>query len=307
MSRGFNRRRWLAAAGALAAGTAWPAAPRPGNKWLLPAFSFNGARLMRRVDAGGSPLPQDVGDWLPLIFPVAVAATPLDVYVADAGSGQLLRYDRGFDAVAVMPNVRVTPTARIRAGADGSVYVLDDAMPGIRRFTRGGAALPALLPQRVGGRYLDFVVDRVSGRTYAVDSAYLSIDEIQPLGNIAIEFQRVDDPGPLASDGRSLYVAGGRCACVTRFINGRAVQRLGAGKLRMARALVHEGGELWAIDRAERGVALVHEEGVDFMSPASLGLLQAEGLAGAQGQLWVADPAARRVAAFNINPRRSRR
>ena len=303
-----SRRRWLAAAGALLAGAGCAeAAPRrDDNRWLIPGFGFNGARLATRMDAAGNVMPQDLGAFMPLVFPVAVAPAQLDVYVADAGSGQLLRYDRALDAIAVMPGVRVTPTTRIRTGTDGSVYVLDNGMAAIRRYTRGGRPLPALLPQRAASRYLDFVIDPLTGRAYAVDSAYLSIDEIQPLGNIAIELQRMDDPGPIASDGRSLYVAGSRCGCVTRFIDGRAVQRYGAGKLRQPRALVHEGGLLWALDRAERGIALVHEEGVDFLSPASLGLLQPEDLAGAQGQLWVADSAGRRVSAFHINRRRSR-
>jgi hypothetical protein len=74
----------------------------------------------------------------------------------------------------------------------------------------------------------------------------------------------------------------------------------------VAHALVYESGLLWALDRTRRGVALVHEEGVEFLSPASLGLLQPEALAGTPGQLWVADSAGRRVAAFHINPRRSR-
>lgn len=298
-----SRRRWLLAAGALLAGLGSgcsAAAPRRKNAWLAPGFSFNGARLITRMDGGGNALPQDIGAWLPLIFPVAVAPSQLDIYVADAGSGQLLRYDRMLDAVAIMPAVRVTHTTRIRAGVDGSVYVLENGIGEIRRYTRGGRPLPSLLPQRATSRYVDFAVDQISGISYAVDSAYSSIDEIQPLGKIAIELQRVDEPGPIASDGRSLYIAGSRCGCVTQFIGGRAARRFGAGKLRQPRALVHAGDRLWALDSAERGVLLVHEEGVELMSPASLGLLQPEGIAGAQGQLWVADAAGRRIVAFHI-------
>lgn len=300
-----TRRQWLAAAGALTAGFA-VAAPRRRSEWLTPAFGFNGARLIRRMDAGGNPVPQDIGPWLPLTFPVAVAATPLDVYVVDAGSGQLLRYDRTLDAVAVMPGLRVTPTTRIQGGADGSIYVLEGGIGAIRRYTRGGQQLPSLLPQRAGIPYADFALDQLTGKAYAVDSAYSTIDEIQPLGNIAIEFQKVDEPGPIASDGQSLYIAGSRCGCVSQYLNGRLVRRFGAGKLRQPRALVHAGGLLWALDAAERGVLMVHEEGVEVLAPASLGLLQPEGIGGAAGQLWVADAAGRRVASFRVNARRSR-
>lgn len=304
-----SRREWLRAAAALAAGLAdglAAAAPKPRNEWLAPGFGFNGARLIRRMDAGGNAMLHDIGPWMPLTFPVAVAPTQLDVYVADAGSGQLLRYDRALDAIAVMPGLRVTPTTRIRAGSDGSVYVLESGIGEIRRYTRGGRPLPALLPQRTASMYVDFTVDQLTGKAYAVDSAYSSIDEIQPLGNIAIEFQRVDESGPVASDGRSLYVAGSRCGCVTRYMNGRIVQRYGAGKLRQPRALAHAGGLLWALDAAERGVLMVHDEGVEVLAPNSLGLLQPEGIGAAPGQLWVADAAGRRVASFNVNARRSR-
>lgn len=303
------RREWFRALAALSiglAGGAFAAPAKRRNEWLAPGFGFNGARLIRRMDAGGNAMPQDIGPWMPLTFPVAVAPTQLDVYVADAGSGQLLRYDRALDAIAVMPGLRVTPTTRIRAGVDGSVYVLESGIGAIRRYTRGGQQLPSMLPQRAGIPYVDFAIDQLTGKAYAVDSAYSTIDEIQPLGKIAIEFQKVDEPGPIASDGRSLYIAGSRCGCVSQYLNGRLVRRFGAGKLRLPRALVHAGGLLWALDAAQPGVLMVHEEGVEVQPAASLGLLQPEGIAGAAGQLWIADAAGRRVASFQVDARRSR-
>lgn len=304
-----SRRRWLAAIGALAVGSGCSAnaAPRRQNDhWLIAGLGFNGARRILHMDAGGNVRPQDIGAWLPLISPVAVAPTLLDVYVADVGHARLLRYDRMLDAMAVMPGVRATPLTRIHGGADGSVYILNPGIAEILRYTRGGQPLPPLRPQRATSHYSDFVVDQLSGKAYAVDSAHLSIDEIQPLGDIALELQTLPQPGPIAGDGRNLFVASSQCGCVTEFANGRVVRTYGAGKLRQPRALVHEGGRLWAIDGGAPGVSMVHAEGVEVISPASLGLLQADGLGATQGQLWIADAAGRRVGAFHINSRRSR-
>lgn len=304
-----SRRRWLAAASAMLvdSGCSATAAPRrQSDHWLIAGVGFSGARRIKHMDAGGNVQPQDIGEWVPLIAPVALAPTQLDIYVADAGHARLLRYDRTLDALAVMPGVQVTPLTRLRGGGDGSVYVLNPGVAEIRRYTRGGQPLPALRPQRATSHYSDFVVDPLSGKAYVVDSAHLSIDEIRPLGNIALEFQALPQPGPIASDGRHLFVAGSRCGCVTEFGNGRALRTYGAGQLRQPRALEHQGGRLWAIDSGMPGVCLVHAEGVEVISPMSLGLLQADALGGTQGQLWIADAAGRRVGAFHINPRRSR-
>ncbi len=292
---------------ALCAGCAGAAPRRPAAALPLePLFSIAGARLIARIDAAGGAMPGAIGAHVPLVFPVAVASSFNDIYIADAGVSRLYRYDRAYDAMAVMPAGRIDHTTRLQTGPDGSLYVLDAFASEIRRYTRGGQQLPTLRSRQATSRYSGFVVDSLTGKAYAVDSAHLAIDEIQPLGNLAIEFQRLDEAGPVATDGRGLFVGSARCGCVVEWIQGRQGRRFGAGKLRQPLALAVDGPNLYAIDGYDRSIALVHEDGVETMTAASLGLQMPESLVAAAGMILVADGAGRRVAAFRprARPRR---
>lgn len=271
---------------------------------LEPLFSISGARLIQRMDIAGNVVSNGFGAPVPLMFPVAVAASFNDIYIADAGAARLYRYDQAFDAMAVMPEVRVGLATRLQTGADGSIYVLDPFASEILRYTRGGRQLPSMRPRQAASRYTSFTIDPLTGKVYAVDSAHLVIDEIQPLGQIATEYQRLDEAGPIATEGRGLYVGSARCGCVIEWLRGRQGRRFGAGKLRLPLALAIDGPNLYALDGADRSVALVHENGVETLAPATLNMLMPESLAVANGKLLVADGAGRRVTVFRYASRR---
>lgn len=273
---------------------------------LEPLFSITGARLITRVDVAGGAALDSIGAYLPLAFPVAVAASFNDVYIADAGTARLYRYDRALDAMAIMPATNINRGTKLQVGADGSIYVLDSFASEIRRYTRGGTQLPSLRPRQATSRYSNFVVDSLTGMAYAVDSAHLVIDEIQPLGQIALNFQRLDEAGPIAADGRGLFVASARCGCVIEWIQGRQGRRFGAGKLHQPQSLAVAGPNLFVLDGFDHSVALVHEDGIDTISAAALGLMVPESLAAANGMILVADGAGHRVAAFRVRSRRPR-
>ncbi|MCK9283244.1 MAG: hypothetical protein M0P39_03075 [Rhodocyclaceae bacterium] len=296
-----SRRMALKYAAALLSG-GWGiarAAPPPRPAGALQAlFSVAGARLLAHPEPTGNALREELGPYVPLIFPVAVAGSFGDLYIADAGVSRLYRYDRGRNAFAVIPNVRIGPNTRLQTGPDGSLYVLDPFSSRIDRFTRGGTRLTTFHPRQPASRYSDFVVHPLSGRLYAVDSAYLCIDEIEPLGNIAIERLRIEEPGPVAITDRGiLYLGGANCGCVNEWIEGRSGRRFAAGKLRLPRALAVIGPQIVGLD-GERNIVLIHEEGMDKIAPRPLGLLAPEGIAAAQGLLLVADGAGQRVTAF---------
>lgn len=281
--------------------------PRRAEAALEPMFVVSGGRLITRVDIGGNAMPSDLGQYVPLVFPVAAAASFNDIYIADAGVSRLYRYDRALDAMAVMPEPRIGTTTRLQTGPDGSIYVLDTFASEIRRYTRGGRPLPSMQPRLGTSRYAAFAIDPLNAKVYAVDSAHLTIDEIQPLGNFAIELQRLGQAGPIAADGRGLFVADASCGCVVEWIEGRAGRRFGAGMLRRPLSLaIDDRHRIYAVDAFDRSIALVHEEGVESLSPASLGLLMPESIATAPpGMILVADGAGHRVAAFRRG-RRSR-
>jgi hypothetical protein len=303
-----SRRRFLGAGIALiAAGVGAAcgngAVKRPPSM-LEPVFHIAGGRIITRMDAAGGATLDALGSHVPLIFPVAVAASFNDVYIADAGASRLYRYDRALDAMAIMPDTRIGPTTRLQIGPDGSIYVLDAFSSEIRRFSRGGQQLPTLRPRLASSRYSNFVLDPLTAKAYAVDSAHLVIDEIQPMGSIAIEHLRIDEPGPIASDGRSLFLGSTRCGCVTEWIQGRSGRRFGAGKLRLPHAIALDGPRLYGIDAFDHGVSLLNEEGADSMTPAQLGMLHPESLFASNGLLYIADSAGRHVTAFRHGFRR---
>ena len=305
---GSRRRLLQAGAGllaALCAGCTGAAPRRRSDAILEPLFNITGARLIARMDAAGGAMPDAIGQHVPLVFPVAVAASFNDIYIADAGTSRLYRYDRALDAMAVMPAGRIGPATRLQTGPDGSIYLLDPFAGEIRRYTRGGQQLPVMRPRQVTSRYSGFAIDPLTGKAYTVDSAHLAIDEIQPLGNLAIELQRLDEAGPIATDGRGLFVGSARCGCIVEWIHGRQGRRFGAGKLRQPLSIAVDGPNVFALDGYDRSIARVHEEGIETMTAASLGLLMPESLAAAAGMILVADGAGRRVAAFHTRTRRA--
>ncbi|OHC70576.1 MAG: hypothetical protein A3H93_13325 [Rhodocyclales bacterium RIFCSPLOWO2_02_FULL_63_24] len=310
MALGAGSRRGLLKAAvcllvALCAGCA-TGAERRRESILEPLFSIAGARLVTRVDIAGGSTADAIGAYVPLVFPVAVAASFNDIYIADAGTSRLYRYDRTLDAMAVMPVANISRATKLQVGPDGSIYVLDPFASEIRRYARSGKQLPAVRPRQATSRYDNFTVDSLTGKGYAVDSAHLVIDEIQPLGQFAIDFMRLDEAGPIATDGRGLFVASTRCGCVVEWIQGRQGRRFGSGKLRQPLSLGVDGPNVFVLDGFDRSIALVHEEGIEAMSAAALGMVTPESLAATGGMILIADGAGHRVSAFRVKSRRAR-
>jgi hypothetical protein len=295
-----DRRRWIASALSLLAvlGAGCVPTPRRPDGPLIPVFSLSGARLITRVNAAGGAVPADIGQYVPFAFPVAVAAVFNDIYIADAGQSRLFRYDRALDAMAVIPDSRIGFATRIQAGPDGTIYVLDPFHSVIRRYSRNGQLLSRIRPRLETGRYTEFAVEPLSGRLYAVDSAHLFIDEIQPMGTLAIPYQRLDSSGPIAADGRGVLIGDVGCACIAESIQGRAGRRFGEAQIRQPRAIAVDGKRIFALDGFENKLMLVHEPSVEAIANADLGLMAPTGLAAWGGMLFVADGAGRQVKVF---------
>ena len=297
-----SRRRWIVAGGALVLGAcvgAGPPAPQrqTGGVPLVPAFGLQGARILLKTGGGGTPAPSAFGPYQGFVFPVAIAATGLDIYVADAALGRIFRYDRGYAAMSVMP-VPASPATRLQAASDGSLYVLDTIGSGIHRYGRDGQALPVMHPLSPTSRYLDFAIDPVSGRAFALDANHARIDRIEPLGRIAIPEAESVAGAAIAADSRSIFVADARCACVNEYREGRILRQWATGEIRQPRALAVERDRLYQLDAFDRSIAVVHPGGVERMSAPALGLVAPEAIAAYGGQLYVADGAGHSIAVF---------
>lgn len=263
-----------------------------------------GGRLVTQTDSGGAPLPGAVGPFVSFTFPIAVAASITDVFIADSGIGRIFRYDRAMDTITALPGMRAGPGTRLQTGPDGSLYVLDAVAGEIRRYSRAGRQLPSLLARIPTSRYSDFAIDPLTAMAYALDFMNRGIDEIHPLGRVALQKMSVEQAGPLASDGRSLFIGDSRCGCVVEWQDGRVIRRYGDGKLRLPKAIAVDGQHVYALDAFDRSVSLLYDRGADTMTPSDLGLLAPESIAVSGGTLHIADGAGRAIGLYSTRGRR---
>lgn len=299
----WHRRRLLAASGLLAlSGNAIAA-----GGILTPAQSYLGARLLQRVNPAGGPdmRPDTFGPMTMFVYPTSVAASPMDVYIADVGLGFLLRYDPSLDAMAIMPGVRITQQTRIAALADGSVIIANGSTAPTVRLSRSGRPLQGLEPQ-LGPAFFDEVVaDPSSGRYYGLDRVQGRLEELMPHGrgaSISAPGLLPDVPVAMAMDQRRLYVAGRACACVEAidFFGSRG-KGVVASDLGNVTALAAGDGWLVVADSGER-LLQIYRDGVLRADPgfAELHLINPQGMAIANQVLYVADPGGRRIASFRL-------
>lgn len=298
-----QRRRLLLASALMAAGAARAA---PGQV-VTPAQSYVGARLLQRVNPTGMPemRPDTFGPMTLFVFPVAVAATAMDLYVADAGLRTLFRYDPTLDAMAPITGAGVTQQTRLAALPDGSVMVANGGLVPAMRFSRSGRPLQRLDPQLGSAFYDEAVADPDSGRYYGLDRVQGRLEELMPHGGGATVLPPgllPDLPVAMAMDHRRLYVAGRACSCVVAIdLFGNRGKDIVADDLTNISALAAGDGWLVVADATERvlrfyrGGALVADPGF-----ADLRLVNPQGMAVANQQLYVADPGGRRIATFRL-------
>lgn len=311
-----GRRRLLGLAAALAALAGCSPAPgrRPdlhpsaSSSVIVPVRSIAMARLLLRVNQAGMPTLDagSFGGFTPLVFPVAVAASTLDVYIADAGAGRLYRYDATVDAMAVIGGAPVTARTRLAASPDGSILVSDPAAGGALRFDRAGNLLQRIDARLGASRYDDIVVDPESGRYIALDRLQQRLEEVHPLGRsgvVLVDRQLPDGPTGIALDRRIIYVGGRHCACVVAIDPASGRQTTVIEDLKDVGPLAAGGGWLVVADGVQRHL-FIHRDGMLRGEPSfdALKLANPQGLAIVNDTLYVADGHGRRVAVFRLKP-----
>lgn len=272
------------------------------------AGSYVGGRLLRRVDPRGFPLagPDTFGPMTLFVFPVAVAAGPFDIYIADAGLAVLFRFDPTLDAMMVVPGVRVSEQTRIAAVQDGSVVVTEGRMGAPRRFSRTGRLMQTIDPQNTAHRFDEIVVDPVSGRYFGLDRVQHRVEEVLPLGrssNILGDDLLPRLPSALALDKDTLYAAGQDCQCIMAIDLFRRDRQVLVEDVIQATAMAAGDGWLVVADNVER-VLRIYKDRILRADPdyGALGLANPQGLSVARDKLYVADPGGRRIATFRLRP-----
>lgn len=294
--------RGAAFAGALAiVGCGGTAPPRPSaDHWLEPVFGITGATLTDKVDATGYPLPGGRETYLPFMFPVAVVASLGSIYIADAGYRRLFRYERNSGLMHALPGVSIAAGSLLRSAADGTLYVLDAMRGEIQRYALDGRPMSSFHPRVPTSRYLDFAVEGATGRVFAVDAMWRLVDQIEPMGRIALAHIEIPVAGPLAIAGDSLLIADGTCKCVSEWRGGRVVRQLAAGQIRLPKALAADGGEVFVLDGFDRSISRVFQGGLETIPATELNLLAPDQISVSGGMMYVADGSSRTVAVFRI-------
>ena len=137
----LQRRRVLTALAALAGSTALPALPAlSAPAAAVPRWpGIRGGIVSESEAFSGAPMR---GQRVSLLQPVALAASPQVLYVADAGWGRILRIDRVRNSLGFIAAPRVNVFTRLVLGPDGTLFVLEPgrkrihalfAPPGMRR------------------------------------------------------------------------------------------------------------------------------------------------------------------------------
>lgn len=299
-----RRRLLLAASAALA-----PGVRAASGAVIAPDRSYVGARLLQRTGPAGMPgmRPDAFGPMTMFVFPMAVAVTPMDLYVADPGLGALFRYDPVMDAMAAIPGARVTQQSRIASLPDGSVVLSNGGNVPARRYDRGGLPRQSIEPQNGLATYDDVVADPNSGRFYGLDRVQVRLEEIMPHGRGATVLPPgllPDLPQAMAMDSRWLYVAGRACGCVVAIDPfGSRGKEVVAEDLGNVTALAAGDGWLVVADGMERQLR-IYRDGTLRADPgfADLRLVNPQGMAVMNRLLYVADPGGRRIATFRLNP-----
>lgn len=311
---GRRRVLGLAAASAVLAGCSPASGKRPDlqpstvSSVIVPVRSIIAARLILRVNQAGAPTfdAGSFGGHTPLVFPVDVAASTLDIFIADAGSNRLYRYDPTMDAMAIIGGAPVTPQTRLAASPDGSVLVSDPAVGVALRFDRAGNLLQRIDARLGASRYDDIVVDPESGRYVALDRLQQRLEEVHPVGKsgvVLVDRQLPDGPVGIALDRRLIYVSGRHCGCVVAIDPATGRQQPVIENLKDVGPLAAGGGWVVIADGVQRHL-FIHRDGMLRGEPSfdALKLANPQGLAIVNDTLYVADGAGRKVSVFRLKP-----
>lgn len=268
-----------------------------------------GGHLSARLDPNGLPLAGETRGFSALIFPSALAVRNPDLYIADSGARKLYHLDTATQAMSVVPGEDVLPWTRMQAGPDRSLYVLDPARAGIRRYPPGGGTSRVLGDPLAAASLGSFVIDNHTGGIVASDNLNHRLLVFNPLGGagwpVGAQAAESELPllGAMASDGRSMYAIDNSCTCIAAMdISGRISARIGQGMLVQPQELaVGRHGHIFVSDSGNRAVKVfLHGNLVANYGAQALHFTEVSALAVDEDTLYIADGPGSRVLAFHI-------
>lgn len=252
------------------------------------------------------------GGFTTLRGPVAVAAAGQDLYIADAGLGQIFRAEPFANRLTPL-GVRVSaPGTRLAAELDGSLYLLDPVSRRIQRLARDGRTAQTFAADATVASLRDLALDPTRGRLLAADALNRQLVAFRPLG---VSFELLPVRGEprhelqsldaIAVAPGALYAIDARCACLARLaFDGRVLSTFGHQRLsRPEHIAADRDGRLFVSDRGERAIKMFREDALEETIPwARFGLTEITDLAYAEGWLYVADAPGAQVVMLRVQP-----
>lgn len=252
------------------------------------------------------------GGFTTLRGPVAVAAAGADLYVADAGLGQIFRVEPFGNRLAPTGARASAPGMRLAAELDGSLYVLDPVNRRIQRFSRDGRTLQTFATDATVASLRDLALDPSRGRLLAADALNRQIVAFRPLG-VSFELlpvhaeprHQLNSLDAIAVGPDALYAIDARCACIARVaFDGRVLSTFGHQNLsRPEHLAATRDGRLFVSDRGSRAFAVFRDGALEETVPwARFGISEVTDLAYADSWLYVADAPGAQVLMLRVPP-----
>lgn len=280
---------------------------------LMPLPALTGGRLTAATAGAGVPLPAPGLTLLRFVRPVALAAAPNEIVVADAGLGRVFRLDPVGGLMLAMP-VTATAETQIELLSDRRLLVIDGATRRISQFAADGQPLPALTADPLAlGRPVDVVSD-ARGMVYVADALYRHVLAFHPAGGAFATLLPRDaqNAGPqalagiaLSPRGLLLLDAGCRCVLVTD-PDGRVLGRFGDNELVAPVRIDDDGsGRVFVADDGARELRVfVDGKPVQSFAYRSFGLTRVTAMRVAAGTLYLAGADDGRIEVRRIVPKR---
>lgn len=264
------------------------------------------------LSAPASPVPGQppTGTYLKLLQPMAVAANGPDLYVADIAQRLLLRFDTTNQSVSALRELPAMQGVRLKAGQDGSVYVLRPDRGTVERLARDGRRLASFASKYEILRPADVVIEPGRNRVWISDTAG-GVFAFHPSGRMSEPIAGRGD-GFADDFGGATLLASGRdrvsgfepdCRCIIQFdYDGAVIGRFGHGLLvNPVDIAIDTRGRTWIVDRGDRRLKVFEDdELIASVAAGQLGLTDITAISIDMYRAYISDGPGGRIGIFAI-------
>lgn len=285
----------------------------------IPHAGVNELIAPQGVIAGGFSAPASPvhgqpphGPYIKLVHPSALTANGPDLYVADSAQRLLLRVDTVTQAVTPLGEISPLPGTRLKAGPDGSVYVLRPDRGEIVRLTRDGRRIASFAAKYDVLQPADLVIEPTLNRVWISDAAG-GVFAFHPSGRMSEPLVGRGDgfagefPGAtlLAASRERVSGIDPRCRCIIDFDReGAIIARYGEGTLiSPADMAIDAHGRTWVVDRGDNRLKVFADgQALASFEPRHLGLIEITAISIDAFRAYISDGPAGRIGVFAIIP-----